>query len=753
MIPKIKNFLQLVLTILLLLSISINFKTTLKVEAINPNLKYFGYYNSQEFPLTPDGFADIKQLGNSNITYWDFGSLIYNDQRALNLYTLDKARAANLKLIAGIGNDPFLLAYGQKDTTKGFTFSDQEFDFYFSALENVLQGYEDNIYSLYFDEPAWRGYKKDRFIDLTARLKKRFPNYKLMAIEAYPSVIPETTLPNATIIDTEYIQNLTDIGYDYYPYYPSKSYSPSFKGITLNYVNKLNSITTNSQKIWLVPDATLETNCNSGSAFLVNAIEDYYDIAQNNPKIVGMLPYLYGGSLSVSNYITSKRLFDSADACYNSNLKQKHISIGKSIASNIDIIAPTKPIITSLVGGSTQYTLTGTSEGDSVVKLFDQFGVQYCQVITNSSGLYSCPFTVTSGSVNKFKMFATDSTGNNSQLVRFGVNGNCSYSQLPIVGADSNNWADKLNDNICQSIIIDNSSNAGKLHSDLGSLTDTGKVGIGTNNPSTPLAIVGLNEYASEIAAKTAGLKNGDLYRTDTQVKVVVGGDNIVEKPEIVNSDCGDNNIPNRLPIVGSDSNNWASILNHFLCNTMSNESGSEGKLKTNLANISADGKVGIGTIPVGVANFAVKGLPNYTNLSTANNAGSKNGDIYQTNGSLQVVNSSLSSNITIANSDDCYQSTATTRLPKPGQDATTWGDILNNFLCRSHLNGVNNAGKLKTDLATIVQGGKIGIGTNNPTSVLAIPNLPEFTNNQQAGLNIQVGSFYRTGNDVKIVY
>jgi hypothetical protein len=74
--------------------------------------------------------------------------------------------------------------------------------------------------------------------------------------------------------------------------------------------------------------------------------------------------------------------------------------------------------------------------------------------------------------------------------------------------------------------------------------------------------------------------------------------------------------------------------------------------------------------------------------------------------------------------------------------------------LCRSHLNGGVNSGKLKTDLATIVEGGKVGIGTNNPTSVLAVPNLPNYTTNAQAiQFGLKVGDVYRNGSDVMVVY
>ena len=45
---------------------------------------------------------------------------------------------------------------------------------------------------------------------------------------------------------------------------------------------------------------------------------------------------------------------------------------------------------------------------------------------------------------------------------------------------------------------------------------DVGNVGIGTDNPGSKLAVVGLPTYADNTAALADGLVAGDFYRTST---------------------------------------------------------------------------------------------------------------------------------------------------------------------------------------------------------------------------------------------
>ena len=326
-------------------------------------------------------------------------------------------------------------------------------------------------------------------------------------------------------------------------------------------------------------------------------------------------------------------------------------------------------------------------------------------------------------------------------------------SAIPVIG--QSNWGFPLNNFLEQTLNTKDLANTGKLLPDLASITEAGKVGIGTNNPTTKLSIVGLNNYPDEQDAMNAGLKSGDLYRSGTQVRIVNSGQAPQQLPPISNSDCytDDSTVPIRLPKNGQDSNEWGKILNKFLCSTISNDdTENSGKLKTNLASISSNGKVGIGTTAPN-SILAVKSLPNFLTQSEIdkNTVNLKNGDLYLYNGSLQVVVSGNNSNI---NTDfgNCYNSTGSKKLPT--LNSVSWGDPLNNFLCRTRSNSSASWGKLKTNLASIVSGDKVGIGTSSPSSVLSVVGLYTFSNNAQAiASGLQPGDFYIAGKDVNVVF
>jgi Bacterial Ig domain len=480
-------------------------------------------------------------------------------------------------------------------------------------------------------------------------------------------------------------------------------------------------------------------------------------LAVANPRIVGMYSFIWDlREVTGQNWIDSRRMFDSTSPCYTPTLKGKNITIGQSIITGVDITAPLAPSLTNLTGGATSFTIIGTSENNSKINIYNDKGIQYCATVSSSTGQFSCTITIVAGRSNKLKIFSIDTADNWSNPTIFVLNGDCIYSGLPTIGQNTGTWGDNLNSNVCQSTET-TGAGAGKLRTDIGSLTTNGKVGIGTNNPGSTLSIVGLNEYATEALAIASGFKNGDFYRMGDQVKVVVNSQNITDTivSNSTDTDCSNTLSTARLPTTGQDNSTWGNILNNFLCKSYTNKSGQEGKLKTDLASITVNNKVGIG-IKNPTNSFAINGLIDATGSNTTipllTNLGK--GDLYHKSGKLQVSNSNNITNSTAVNPQDCYQSTQITRLPKTGFDVNTWGSILNNFLCRSHLNGGVNSGKLKTDLSTIVEVGKIGIGTNNPTSVLTVPNLPNYTTNAQAiQFGLKDGDIYRSGNDVMVVY
>jgi len=63
-----------------------------------------------------------------------------------------------------------------------------------------------------------------------------------------------------------------------------------------------------------------------------------------------------------------------------------------------------------------------------------------------------------------------------------------------------------------------------------------------------------------------------------------------------------------------------------------------------------------------------------------------------------------------------------------PAVGATGWGGTLNSFLETSHDNTVADGGKLKTDLASIIKGGKAGFGKASPDYSVDISDIGYFT-------------------------
>jgi Bacterial Ig domain len=697
----------------------------------------------------------LQNLSNNNIQLLQFESSNIQNNRII----LQNAKNNGYKKLLINVVDNFYTSNGTAINT-----SEQKFLETLSVIEQSIDGFEDSIYAFYFDEPTWNNVDQNYFVDFTVRLKNRFPNIGRMLVEAYPSVrIPFDNVSFPTVppqLNSNWLQNITDVGFDHYLYTDNQNALANYKVINQTRLNALMQIANNNQKIWLIPDGySNNINCNTNRDYLKNALIDFNDIANTNSRVIGILPYLYFNGAG-SSLISLNQIFNATDACnFSAIVKNEHILIGQNIINGKDVTSPLKPILNTISGGPTNYVFNGTSEPNSVIKVFDNNGILFNTGITNSLGNFSISVTIINNSSNKLKFFSIDNQDNWSNPFKYILNGYCSYKSLPNINNDTNIWGDNLNSFICQSLEKDG-INSGKLKSNLSSLTSNGKIGIGTNNPTNTFAIIGLQTFASPIEAIAAGLRNGDVFLTNSYLQIVTNGLPAINNthPNNSDSDCFNSIIPTRLPTDQADDNNWGTILNNFLCKSISNSTGQEGKLKSDLGSICLNGKVGIG-IDIQNSVFAIGGLNDNKFFHL------KNGDIYYVNdggqfgsgedGILKVYVSGENSNINTTNAFDCYNSSFTTRLPKQNLDIANWGSILNNFLCRTFLNGTINAGKIKSDLSIIVENGKVGIGIRNPNSVLAIANLPNYTGNVAAKLaGLVIGDVYiRNGKDLMIVY
>ncbi len=286
----------------------------------NVNLNYFGYY-SVDADQNNNNITQIKSLKNSNIILVN-----YNPATAISLLT--KASNANLKVIFHVS--PYLLSY----TSNQPTVLRGDYLTLIANMQNQLQGKTSNIHSFYFDEPLWQGVSKSSFRTVTAALRSTFPTIGVMAVEAVAplrSSQPYTSpygISNV-YIDSTYYEFTTDLGFDYFIY--------SCQSLDYSHQSLLNTIgAMGNQKLWLVPDGAINLSCTNSSNNLNGALSYYFNIANNNPRVVGMLPWTYTSYVSTQTieqigYIGTKQIFNSSSQYYNQSLRQEHINVGKLV--------------------------------------------------------------------------------------------------------------------------------------------------------------------------------------------------------------------------------------------------------------------------------------------------------------------------------------------------------------------------------------------------------------------------------------
>ena len=310
-----------VLGVSLGLNSGLNSISTQAVNAVNPNLKYFGYY-SVNADQNNTNIVQIKALKNSNIVLVD-----YNPSTANSLIT--KAINANLKVIFHVSG--YLLDYTAKPTTLRAD--------YLSLISSIQSNLGTNIsqvHSFYFDEPIWQGVSKASFRLVSQALRSTFPNTGVMAVEALAPLqlnVPYISPYNVSnvYVDSAYLEYTTDVGFDYFIYS-----CQSLNYIHQNLLNTLSSVAINNQKLWLVPDGAINLSCTNSAGNLLPAMPYYMTIATTNPRVAGLLSWTHSSYLpnqTIENlgYIGTQEIFKSTNQYYNSSLRAQHITVGKSI--------------------------------------------------------------------------------------------------------------------------------------------------------------------------------------------------------------------------------------------------------------------------------------------------------------------------------------------------------------------------------------------------------------------------------------
>jgi hypothetical protein len=320
MFSYIKGIFTIVCLTLFALS-QVSFGQSLTVSAINPNLKYFGYYSTDADQVSTN-LTKIKNLQNSNVAVVN-----YNPTTVSSMLT--NATSNNLKIALHVS--PFLFDYSVKPTVLR-----SDYLTLISQMQTSIGTKINQVYAFYFDEPIWQGVSKNDFRNVSSALRNTFVNTGVMTVEAVAPLkigIPYTSPYNISnvYVDSSYLEFVTDTGFDYFVYS-----CQSLDFIHQNLLNTLASVATLNQKLWLVPDSAINLSCTNSAQNLNGALTYYYNIANNNPRVIGLMnwshsSYLNSQTIEQIGYVGTRQIFDASSQYYNFNLKKEHIDTGKLI--------------------------------------------------------------------------------------------------------------------------------------------------------------------------------------------------------------------------------------------------------------------------------------------------------------------------------------------------------------------------------------------------------------------------------------
>jgi len=273
----------------------------------NDRLQYFGYYGmdgSTSGKPSDESIQLVGELGNSNVAVihgWLYGQAL-RDQ-------IESAAAQNMQVILNVFDIFF---------TGGFENGGhllEAWESNWTTLKQTLTGLEDHVIAFYFDEPSWNGVGEADFRFVTKLIREDYPDTRLMQISVFYDLDPNNTGEG---IRSEYLEYVTDVGFDYYADWESSNYP--------FYHEKLKALANKNQDIWLIPRAFSRTNSSEG---MQKELLRYYELALKEPRVVGILPFIFasGGDWGIG----LNQFFDETNPLYDSYLKNTHIQVGKSV--------------------------------------------------------------------------------------------------------------------------------------------------------------------------------------------------------------------------------------------------------------------------------------------------------------------------------------------------------------------------------------------------------------------------------------
>jgi len=152
-----------------------------------------------------------------------------------------------------------------------------------------------NIQSFYIaDEPFWSGITFVELKQVSDLVKTSYPSIPISFIEAYAAL---GNLQVPTSVDW--------VGFDHY-----SIVDPSKDSVYLSEVELVKSkLSTSSQKILIVMEAEWLSGYTGLDMTLMSTVaENYYTLAKSEPKVVGIIGYLWPGGLDGSGHLGLRSL-------------------------------------------------------------------------------------------------------------------------------------------------------------------------------------------------------------------------------------------------------------------------------------------------------------------------------------------------------------------------------------------------------------------------------------------------------------
>ncbi len=292
-----------------------------------PGLKYFGYFHAEGFPFgSPDHIDQVGALSNSNITIIS----PWHEKKEMHKL-LDRCRKHGIKVFVSAFS-VFFVWNPDGDQPVSMT---ENWEEKWKELRQKLRGYENDVIGFYFDEPFWNRVKESDFRFVTKKIRKQFPEKRVLAVTAFTALDSSSKFNTRGIpeISKTYFDFVTDCGFDIYAKWDTADYPELLK--------KLKSKLKKNQNIWLVPWAFTCKNRGSSPKALIENLNKMHKMALREPRCVGLLCFSFASGTEGGDWGNGcHNLFNPKHQLFAPQLKKVHIQIGRSIVNSENTYNP-----------------------------------------------------------------------------------------------------------------------------------------------------------------------------------------------------------------------------------------------------------------------------------------------------------------------------------------------------------------------------------------------------------------------------